>query len=61
MKSKGIKITHFMEEYGLDRRILYEGYEGKTRKATLIAIAYGLNMNVEELVDGTDAMDAWYC
>lgn len=50
-----------MEEYGFDRRILYRGYDRKPRKATMMAMAYGLNMKVEDLVEGTDAMDAWYC
>jgi hypothetical protein len=35
-------------------------YRGVKRKTTLAAIAYYVGMTVEELVEGTDAMDIWY-
>lgn len=42
---------------GIARSTIYRGVK---YKSTLAAIAYYVGMTVEELVDGTDAMDIWY-
>lgn len=44
-------------EIGIFRGTIYRGVK---RKTTLAAIAYYVGMTVEELVEGTDAMDIWY-
>lgn len=52
------KSFHSMErDIGLARSVLYRGVK---RRTTLCAIAYYVGMTVEELVEGTDAMDIWY-
>lgn len=44
-------------DIGLARSVIYRGVK---RRTTLAAIAYYVGMTVEELVEGTDAMDIWY-
>ena len=43
---------------GVTRQVFYKNTPKK--KATIAAIAYYLGMRAEELVDGTDAEEAWY-
>ena len=50
----------FEADTGMSRRFLYKGYHRKLCRSTLMALAYYLGMTVEELVDGTDAMQYWY-
>lgn len=60
LKEKGISPYKFEIETGIARQFFYR--KGvKTQKTTIMAIAYYLNMKVEDLVDGTTAMDFWYC
>lgn len=51
--SRGISTVRFELETGIARRIFYE--ERPLRQATIMAIAYYLDMEVEELVEGTNA------
>ena len=44
-------------EIGVARATIYRGIK---RRTTLAAIAYYVGMTVEDLVEGTDAMDIWY-
>lgn len=49
--------------YSMEREIgVFRGtiYRGVKRRTTLAAIAYYVGMTVEELVEGTDAVDIWY-
>lgn len=57
---KGITTMQFEADTGMSRRFLYKGYQRKLCRSTLMALAYYLGMTVEELVDGTDAMQYWY-
>ena len=52
------KCFYSMEKaVGVARGTIYRGVK---RKTTLAAIAYYVGMTVEDLVEGTDAMDIWY-
>lgn len=59
LKERKISTAKFEMDTGIGRRLLYKS-EYKHHKSTLMAIAYYLKIDGEELVDGTDAMDAWY-
>lgn len=52
--SRGISTNQFERDTGIARRILYPS-KYKPRRATLMAIAYYLDMRVEDLIAGTDA------
>lgn len=60
LKEKGISTWKFEIDTGICRKIFYSKNR-KFHKSMLMAIAYYLEMNVEEMIDGTDAMDYWYC
>lgn len=60
LREKEISIFRFEFETGICRKMLYPCYKSRPTRATLMALAYYLEMRVEDLVDGTDAMDAWY-
>jgi hypothetical protein len=61
LKERDISPYRFEIETGIARQFFYKKDVKKHNKATMMAIAYYLNMRVEELVDGTDAMEYWYC
>ena len=56
---KDISTYRFEIETGISRRFFYR-YNHKINRSTLMGIAYYLDMRVEDLVDGTTAMDALY-
>lgn len=59
LKQRKIPTTALENYTGIGRRVLYR--EGHRRnKATLLAIAYYLQMDIEDLVSGTDAEEDWY-
>ena len=58
--SRGISTNQFERDTGIARRILYPS-KYKTKRVTLMAVAYYLDMTVEELVSGTDVEEHWYC
>ena len=51
--SRGISTLRFEQETTIGRRIFYE--DRRLHQATIMAIAYYLDMEVEELVEGTTA------
>lgn len=59
LKSRKITTAQFEVDTGIGRRVLYRT-DHRHHKSTLMAIAYYLKLDGDELVDGTDAMDAWY-
>ena len=56
------KITNFQFEFdtGIHRSTISRWQSHPPRRAYVMAIAYYLGMTAEELVAGTDALDAWY-
>ena len=56
---RGISIVQFSLDTGITRSYFYKKGH-KHHRAYFMAIAYYLNMTVEELIDGTDAVDEWY-
>ena len=61
LHSRNITISQFCQDTGIYRARFFYQKGNKHRKVYYMAIAYYLNMTVENLVDGTDAMDDWYC
>lgn len=59
LKERGISTHKFQRETLIDRKIFYNK-ERQLHKSTLMAIAYYLKMDAEEMVEGTDAEDVWY-
>jgi IS30 family transposase len=57
LSEQGKSFYSIEKDIGLARTTIYRGIK---RKTTLAAIAYYVGMTVEELVEGTDAMDIWY-
>ena len=51
--SRDISTLRFERETGIGRKLFYA--ERKINTSTIMAIAYYLNMEVEELVEGTTA------
>jgi hypothetical protein len=60
LRERKISMNKFSNDTGIDRRSFFYREGHKHHKAYFMAIAYYLNMTVEDLVDGTDAMDIWY-
>lgn len=60
LQERGISANQFERETGIARRIFCESYTRKLHRSTLLAIAYFLQMDVEELVQGTTAEESWY-
>jgi hypothetical protein len=58
--NRKISLLQFSIDTGIDRRIFYRKRR-KHHRTMYMAIAYYLNMTVEELIEGTTAMDEWYC
>ena len=58
---RNISISQFCRDIGIDRPSFFYKKRHKHKKVYYIAIAHYLNMTVEELVAGTDAMDDWCC
>ena len=61
LKEKGISLNSFELETGIARQFFCKGRVKKHNKSTIMVIAHFLDMDVEDLVDGTTGMDAWYC
>ena len=59
LKERKITTLQFECDTGIARRILYKT-DHRPHKATLMAIAYYLKMDGEELVKGTDVEDIWH-
>lgn len=59
LQEREISSLRFEQETGISRKILYN-YKRKINKSMLMGIAYYLDMRVEELVEGTTAMDSWH-
>lgn len=59
LKERNISTHKFQQDTLIDRRIFYDK-ERRIHKSTLMAIAYYLKMDAEEMVEGTDAEDVWY-
>ncbi len=62
LKARKIPLTRFDADTGIDRRNFFYRKNKSHQHCRYIymAIAYYLNMTVEELVDGTDAEVDWY-
>lgn len=60
LKSRKIPLTRFAEETGIDRANFFYRDMHKHCRYIHMAIAYYLDMDVEELVAGTDAEFDWY-
>lgn len=59
LKERDISTHQFERDTLIARRIFYD--KGRSlHKSTLMAIAYYLKMDAEEMVEGTDAEDVWY-
>lgn len=58
LRERGVKKAKFGTDTGIARRIFYK--DERHNKSTLMAVAYYLGITVEELVEGTTAMDDWY-
>lgn len=56
---RGISILRFCDETGIARRFFYRDTQ-RHNKTTYMAIAYYLNMKVEDMIEGTDAVKDWY-
>lgn len=56
---KGISQNRMEKETGIARRIVYP-LKRRPHRSILMALAYYFGTTVEELVEGTDAMDDWY-
>lgn len=59
LAKKWISTARFEAETKMSRRLLYT-YNHRLHKSTLMALAYYLDMDGEELVAGTDAEEYWY-
>lgn len=57
LSEQGKTFYSMEKDIGLFRSTIYRGV---TNRLQLAAIAYYVGMTVEELVEGTDAMDIWY-
>ena len=60
LQERGISHHQIEYETGMSRAALYSRYKHQPSRSRLMALAYYFGMTVEELVDGTDAMDDWY-
>ena len=60
LKKRKITGTQVSEEIGIDRASFFYRDDRSHRKYIYMAIAYYLDMTVEELVEGTDAEIDWY-
>lgn len=60
LRERGITIKQFCDDLGIYRQQFFYKKGHKHKRIYFVAIAYYLNMTVEELIDGTDAIDAWY-
>lgn len=60
LRERGISHQKLEWDTGMSRRALYAWYEHQPSRSRLMALAYYFGITVEELVEGTDAMDDWY-
>lgn len=56
---RDVSTQQFERDTGISRRIFYP-QKAKITRSLLMAVAYYLEMKVEDLIDGTDAFDCWY-
>ena len=56
---RDISTQQFERDTGIARRIFYPR-KARIHRSVLMAVAYYLEMDVEDLVEGTDAYDRWY-
>ena len=59
LKKRNISTHQFERDTLIARRIFYDKGR-RLNKSTLMAIAYYLKMDAEEMIEGTDAEDVWY-
>ena len=57
MKEKGKSFVDMEDKIGIYNKTVWRGVK---RRSTLAAIAYYMEMRVEDMIDGTDAEDVWY-
>ena len=60
LREKKITIGQFCFDTGIDRAGFFYKHRNSHHRAYYMAIAYYLNMSVEDLVAGTDVEDFWY-
>ena len=59
LKERGILVTDFCLDTGIDR-VSFFHKSNRHHRTTYMAIAYYLDMKVEDLIEDTDAEDDWY-
>ena len=59
LKERGILVTDFCLDTGINRQSFFHK-RNRHHRTTYMAIAYYLNMKVEDLIENTDAEDDWY-
>lgn len=60
-EDRGISHNQFERDTGIARRFFYaQPKRKKVCRSTLMALAYYFGMTVEELIEGTTAVDSWY-
>ena len=59
LSEKGVSQNAFELDTGICRRVLYP-HKHQPHRSTLMALAYYFGVTVEELVEGTDAVDIWH-
>ena len=60
LKKRKMSIAAFCADIGIDRAAFFYKKGHKHHRIYYMGIAYYLGMTVEDLVDGTDAMDVYY-
>lgn len=61
LRKRRVSIIDFCEELGIDRaNLFYRNPPKKHNRHTYMAIAYYLGMDVEKLIEGTDAENDFY-
>ena len=59
LAQRGIYLQDFCADTGIDR-VSFFHKANRHHRTTYMAIAYYLGMKVEDLIEGTDAMNDWY-
>ena len=57
MKEKGKSFVDMEDKIGIYNKTVWRGVK---RRSTLAAIAYYMEMRVEDMIAGTEAEDVWY-
>jgi len=60
LAERGITKSQMARETGMDRMLFYRGQRKRYTKSMLMACAYYFGITGEEMVEGTDAVGAWY-